>query len=149
MLTIALSELMSDVQVTQPKMDGSLEESGESQRLRRSLQQIAQESIGTDFLRECGLREDSLSTMPEGVNGQEWSWAGVAELSTNLLKAVEAAVGHALLVHFSLSFEYSDVIYSFLLYRCIRAPVSYFKCTWSGDFVLTIHLVTSCRVQRL
>ncbi|XP_024369391.1 guanine nucleotide exchange factor SPIKE 1 isoform X5 [Physcomitrium patens] len=97
MLTITLSELMSDVQVTHPKMDGSLEESGESQRLRRSLQQIAQESISADLLRECGLPEDSLTALPEGVNGQQWSWAGVAELSTSLLKAVDAAVGHALL----------------------------------------------------
>lgn len=100
MLTITLSELMSDVQVTQPKMDGSLEESGESQRLRRSLQQIAHESISADLLRECGLPEDSLTRVPEGVSGQQWSWAGVAELSTSLLRAVEAAVGHALLVPF-------------------------------------------------
>lgn len=105
MLTITLSELMSDVQVTHPKMDGSLEESGESQRLRRSLQQIAQESISADLLRECGLPEDSLTALPDGVNGQQWSWAGVAELSTSLLKAVDAAVGHALLVSFPTSFS--------------------------------------------
>lgn len=106
MLTITLSELMSDVQVTQPKMDGSLEESGESQRLRRSLQQIAQENISGDLLRECGLPEDTLISLPEGVNGLQWSWGGVAELSANLLEAVEAAVRHALLVLFSLSFVY-------------------------------------------
>lgn len=109
MLTITLSELMSDVQVTQPKMDGSLEESGESQRLRKSLQQLAQEGISADLLRECGLPEDSLTALPEGVNGHQWSWAGVAELSTSLLKAVEAAVGHALLVLSPLSFAYSNM----------------------------------------
>jgi hypothetical protein len=98
LLTITLSELMSDVQVTQHRMDGSLEESGESQRLRRSLRQIAQENISSDLLRECGLPENTLSAMPEGGGEQNWSWAAVAELSNSLLKAVEAAVGHALLV---------------------------------------------------
>lgn len=114
---------MSDVQVTQPKMDGSLEESGESQRLRRSLQQIAQESISADLLRECGLPEDSLTALPDGVNGHQWSWAGVAELSTSLLKAVEAAVAHALLVHFPLSFAYSNMPNSCVLFWCIGLTV--------------------------
>ena len=80
MLTITLSELISDVQVTQPKMDGSFEESGECQRLCRSLQQIAQESISADLLRECGLLEDSLTAVLEGVNDHQWGWAGVVEL---------------------------------------------------------------------
>ncbi|XP_073392859.1 guanine nucleotide exchange factor SPIKE 1 isoform X2 [Physcomitrium patens] len=97
LLTITLSELMSDVQVTQHRMDGSLEESGESQRLRRSLRQIAQENISTDLLRESGLPEGTLSALPDGGCEQIWSWAGVHELSNSLLKAVEAAVGHALL----------------------------------------------------
>ena len=97
LLTITLSELMSDVQVTQHRMDGSLEESGESQRLRRSLRQIAQENISSDLLRECGLPENTLIAMPGGGE-QNWSWAAVTELSSGLLKAVEAAVGHALLV---------------------------------------------------
>ncbi|XP_024370509.1 guanine nucleotide exchange factor SPIKE 1 [Physcomitrium patens] len=97
LLTITLSELMSDVQVTQHRMDGSLEESGESQRLRRSLRQISQENISLDLLRECGLPEDALSGKPDGGCEQNWSWAGVAELSSTLLKAVEAAVAHALL----------------------------------------------------
>lgn len=41
MLTITLSELMSDVQVTQTRMDGGLEKSGEAQRLQNSLRQMA------------------------------------------------------------------------------------------------------------
>lgn len=98
MLTITLSELMSDVQVTQPRMDGTLEESGESQRLRRSLQQIAAENISADLIRECGLPENTLTTMPESGCKHQWSWAGVTDLSTTLLTAVNAAVGHALLV---------------------------------------------------
>lgn len=98
LLTITLSELMSDVQVTQHRMDGSLEESGESQRLRRSLRQISQENISSDLLRECGLPENTLTAMPEGGCDQNWSWAAVTEVSSSLLKAVEAAVGHALLV---------------------------------------------------
>ena len=81
MLTITLSELISDVQVTQPKMDGSFKESGKCQRLRRSLQQIAQESITADLLQECGIPEDSLTVVLEGVNDHQWDWAGVAELS--------------------------------------------------------------------
>jgi hypothetical protein len=39
MLTITLSELMSDVQVTQVRMDGVLEKCGEAQRLQKSLLQ--------------------------------------------------------------------------------------------------------------
>lgn len=140
MLTITLSELMSDVQVTQPKMDGSLEESGESQRLRRTLQQISQESVSADLLRECGLPEDSLSALPEGVNGHKWSWAGVAELSTSLLKAVEAAVGHALLVLFPLSFVYSIKTNSCGLYWRIGLPVMCKNHAWV--FVLTVTFVT-------
>lgn len=100
MLTITLSELMSDVQVTHPRMDGTLEESGESQRLRRSLRQIAQENISPELLRECGLPDNTLTEMSEEGCEQQWSWDGVADLSSTLLKAVEAAVGHALLVCF-------------------------------------------------
>lgn len=100
MLTISLSELMADVQVTHPRMDGSLEESGESQRLRRSLQQIAQENISSEFLHECGLPETTLTAMPGGGCEHQWSWAAVTDLSTTLLKAVQAAVNHALLVLF-------------------------------------------------
>lgn len=100
MLTISLSELMADVQVTHPRMDGSLEESGESQRLRRSLQQIAQENISSEFLHECGLPETTLTAMPDGGCEHQWSWAAVTDLSTTLLKAVQAAVNHALLVLF-------------------------------------------------
>lgn len=100
MLTISLSELMANVQVTQPRMDGSLEESGESQRLRRSLQQISQESISLEFLRECGLPETTLTSMSGGGCEHQWSWAAVTDLSTTLLKAVQAAVNHALLVLF-------------------------------------------------
>lgn len=98
MLTITLSELMSDVQVTHPRMDGTLEESGESQRLRRSLRQIAQENVSLELLRECGLPDNTLTEMPEEGCEHQWSWDGVADLSNTLLKAVEAAVGHALLV---------------------------------------------------
>ncbi|XP_043693842.1 guanine nucleotide exchange factor SPIKE 1 [Telopea speciosissima] len=97
MLTITLSELMSDVQVTQMKSDGSLEESGEARRLGKSLQEMAHEASSLCILKECGLPENALIAIPDGFTVNRWSWADVKYLSDSLLQALDAGLEHALL----------------------------------------------------
>ncbi|KAL2461813.1 Guanine nucleotide exchange factor SPIKE 1 [Abeliophyllum distichum] len=93
-LTITLSELMSEVQVTQMRSDGTLEESGEARRLRKSLVEMADESLST--LIECGLPENALVTASERLDNL-WSWSDVKFLSDSLLLALDASLEHALL----------------------------------------------------
>jgi hypothetical protein len=102
MLTITLSELMSDVQVTQTRMDGQLEESAEAQRLRKSLQQMGAESLSPHLLEECGVSGSPLEVTPEGSSEDLWHWSEMADLATTLLKALDAATQHALLVSHSI-----------------------------------------------
>ncbi|KAH7554308.1 hypothetical protein JRO89_XS12G0160500 [Xanthoceras sorbifolium] len=97
MLTITLSELMSDVQVTQMKSDGTLEESGEARRLRKSLEEMADEAKSLSLLRECGIPESALSAIPERFSENRWSWSEVKYLSESLLLALDASLEHALL----------------------------------------------------
>ncbi|KAF5477312.1 hypothetical protein F2P56_003961 [Juglans regia] len=97
MLIITLSELMSDVQVTQMKSDGTLEESGEARRLRKSLEEMADESKSSNLLRDCGLPEGALATIPERSAENKWSWSEVKYLSDSLLLALDASLEHALL----------------------------------------------------
>ncbi|XP_022885410.1 guanine nucleotide exchange factor SPIKE 1 [Olea europaea var. sylvestris] len=96
-LTITLSELMSEVQVTQMKSDGTLEESGEACRLRKSLVEMADESRSVSILIECGLPENALVTTSERSENL-WSWSEVKSLSDSLLLALDASLEHALLV---------------------------------------------------
>ncbi|TVU01800.1 hypothetical protein EJB05_52737, partial [Eragrostis curvula] len=96
MLTITLSELMSDVQVTQMKSDGSLEESGEARRLRKSLEEMA-DVRSKDLLKECGLPVTALEAAPEGSTENRWSWVEVKHLSKCLVQALDAGLDHALL----------------------------------------------------
>lgn len=98
MLTITLSELMSDMQVTQMKSDGTLEESGEARRLRKSLEEMADEVKSSGLLKECGLSEDALLVTPENFKENRWSWSEVKSLSGSLLLALDASLEHALLV---------------------------------------------------
>ncbi|KAL2934079.1 Guanine nucleotide exchange factor SPIKE 1 [Bienertia sinuspersici] len=98
MLTITLSELMSDVQATLMKPDGSLEESGEEQRLRKSLEEMADEEKSPGLLRECGLPESALVAIPDKSTEDRWSWPQVKSLSDNLILALDASLEHALLV---------------------------------------------------
>lgn len=98
MLTITLSELMADVQVTQMRSDGGLEESSEARRLRKSLQEMAKKDINQEVLKDSGLSDNTLGTGPDGVQDNWWRWSEVVELSETLEKALEAAVEHALLV---------------------------------------------------
>lgn len=98
MLTITLSELMSDVQVTQMKSDGMLEESGEARRLRKSLEEMADDHRSPNLLRECGLPENALISIPERFAENRWSWSDVKSLSESLLMALDACLEHALLV---------------------------------------------------
>lgn len=89
---------MSDVQVTQMKSDGTLEESGEARRLRKSLEEMADESKSPDLLRECGLPESALVAIPERLAENQWSWSGVKYLADSLILALDASLEHALLV---------------------------------------------------
>ncbi|CAO2824221.1 unnamed protein product [Amaranthus hypochondriacus] len=97
MLTITLSELMSDVQATLMKPDGSFEESGEQKRLRKSLEEMADEVNSTSLLRECGLPESALVAIPENSTENRWSWSEVKSLSDSLTLALDASLEHALL----------------------------------------------------
>ncbi|CAH1442319.1 unnamed protein product [Lactuca virosa] len=97
MLTITLPELTSDVQVTQMKSDGTLEESGEACRLRKSLEEMADESKSGNLLTECGLPGTSLVDIPEKSTESKWSWSEVKFLSNSLLLALNASLEHALL----------------------------------------------------
>ncbi|KAK7317476.1 hypothetical protein RJT34_01744 [Clitoria ternatea] len=97
MLIITLSELMSDVQVTQMRSDGSLEESGEGRRLRKSLDEMKDETKSALLLKECGLPENALVTIPEEMTENRWSWSEVKYLSDSLLLALDASLEHALL----------------------------------------------------
>uniref|UniRef100_A0A804UJY8 Guanine nucleotide exchange factor SPIKE 1 n=1 Tax=Zea mays TaxID=4577 RepID=A0A804UJY8_MAIZE len=96
MLTITLSELLSDVQVTQMKSDGSLEESGEARRLRKSLEEMA-DVRSKDLLKDCGLPVTALEAAPDGSSDNMWSWAEVKHLSKCLVQALDAGLEHALL----------------------------------------------------
>jgi len=98
MLTITLSELMSDVQVTQTRMDGALEKSGEAQRLLNSLKQMAMSSYSKELLRDCGLPEDTLEAKLDKEGEDLWSWPEMSDLSETLLQALDAATEHALMV---------------------------------------------------
>ncbi|KAK7860198.1 guanine nucleotide exchange factor spike 1 [Quercus suber] len=75
MLIITLLELMSDVQVTQMKLDGTLEESGEARRLRKSLEEMSDEAKSPNLLRECGLSDSALVTIPKRSKENRWSWS--------------------------------------------------------------------------
>ncbi|KAI6674336.1 hypothetical protein NL676_002242 [Syzygium grande] len=97
MLTITISELMSEVQVTQMKSDGMLEESGEARRLRKSLEEMADEGNSPNILRECGLSENTLFSIPERMTENRWSWSEVKYLSDSLLLALDASLEHSLL----------------------------------------------------
>jgi hypothetical protein len=97
LLTITLSELMSDVQVTHMKSDNTLEESGEARRLQQSLSEMADEAKSVNLLRECGLPDDTLLIIPEKFTENRWSWAEVKHLSDSLVLALDASLGHALL----------------------------------------------------
>lgn len=97
-LTITLSELMSEVQVTHMKSDGTLEESGEARRLRKSLEEMADESKSPSVLKECGLPENALLASNEQLPQNCCSWSEVKVLSESLLLALDASLEHALLV---------------------------------------------------
>lgn len=118
MLIITLSELMSDVQVTQMKADGTLEESGEARRLRKSLEEVADAAKSPSLLRECGLPESALLEIPEKMTENRWSWSDVKYLSDGLLLALDASLEHALLVSF-----HSACINLFMAYICTYISV--------------------------
>lgn len=103
MLIITLSELMSEVQVTQMKPDGTLEESGEARRLRKSLEEMSNEDKSPSLLRECGLPESAPVAIPEKMTESKWSWSDVKYLSDSLLLALDGSLEHSLLVSITMS----------------------------------------------
>lgn len=98
MLTITLSELMSEVQVTRMRSDGSLEETGEALFLRKSLEEMADEVRSPDLVRDCGLPPNALEAILKGSTDNRWTWLEVKYLSDSLLLALDAGTEHALLV---------------------------------------------------
>lgn len=84
------------------KTDGTLEESGEARRLRKSLEEMANESKSPSVLRECGLPETALVGSNEQLSDNRWSWSEVKVLSDSLLLALDASLEHALLVNLTL-----------------------------------------------
>lgn len=122
MLTITLSELMSDVQVAQMRPDGSMEESGEARRLRKSLEEVADESKCEMNLCECGLTSTTLNVVQEGFAENKWSWPEVKRLSQCLILALDAGLEHALLV----SILSSDLLANFFFFStCVNYRLSY------------------------
>ncbi|PKA58555.1 hypothetical protein AXF42_Ash008842 [Apostasia shenzhenica] len=97
MLTITLSELMSEVQVTRMTSDGSLEETGEAQCLRKSLGEMADEDMSADLLRYCGLPVNVLEAIHKDTTDNCWSWSEVKYVSNSLLQALDAGLEHAFL----------------------------------------------------
>ncbi|KAG6516454.1 hypothetical protein ZIOFF_026919 [Zingiber officinale] len=97
MLTITLSELMSDIQVAQMKPNGNLEESGEAWRLRKSLEEMADQRLNVQLINDCGLPGNALEAFPENSTDNLWSWSEVKYLSGSLLLALDAALEHAVL----------------------------------------------------
>lgn len=112
MLTITLSELMSDVQVTQMKSDGTLEESGEARRLRNSLEEMADETKSGNLITECGLPENALGTIPDTLAEKKWSWSEVKVLANSIILALDASLEHALLVIYVLPLSFTRPLYS-------------------------------------
>ncbi|GAB2256806.1 hypothetical protein Droror1_Dr00022865 [Drosera rotundifolia] len=96
-LTITVSELISDVQVTQIKPDGTLEESGEARGLKKSLEELADESKSPLLLAECGIPEKSLVAKAESGTEDRWSWSEVKHLSESLIMALDPSLEHAIL----------------------------------------------------
>ena len=81
------------------KPDGRLEES-EARRLRKSLEEMSDEAKSPNLLRECGLSDSALVTIPERSEENRWSWSEVKYLSDSLLLALDGSLEHALLVSF-------------------------------------------------
>ncbi|XP_020585015.1 guanine nucleotide exchange factor SPIKE 1, partial [Phalaenopsis equestris] len=97
MLTITLSELMSEVQVTRMRSDGSLEETGEARFLRKSLEEMADEGRSAELVRGCGLPPNALEAIHKGSADNRWTWLEVKYLSDCLILALDAGIEHALL----------------------------------------------------
>ncbi|CAA6654525.1 unnamed protein product [Spirodela intermedia] len=129
MLTITLSELMSDVQVTQMRSDGSLEESGEARRLRRSLEEMADEVGSPALLKACGVPQNALEVVPEGSADNRWSWPEAKHLSDNLIQALDAGLEHTLLASQMTADRYASAE-SFHKLAMAYAPVPDLHIMW-------------------
>lgn len=130
MLTITLSELMSDVQVTHMKPDGNLEESGEARRLRKSLEEMADERKSPSLLRECSLPEAALVSISENAVGSQWSWPEVKHLVDSLILALDASLEHALLQAPVMNIDRYAAAESFYKLAVAFAPVPDLHIMW-------------------
>ncbi|XP_074303496.1 guanine nucleotide exchange factor SPIKE 1 isoform X1 [Silene latifolia] len=130
MLTITISELMSDVQVSLMKPDGTLEESGEARRLRKSLEEMADEGKSLILLRDCGLSESLVVAIPEKSTENRWSWSEVKHLSDNLLLALDASLEHALLQGPVMNIDRYAAAESFCKLAVAFAPVPDLHIMW-------------------
>ncbi|EPS68174.1 hypothetical protein M569_06596, partial [Genlisea aurea] len=128
-LTITLSELMSEVQITHMKPDGSLEESGEARRLRKSLEEIADEDESINRLKECGIPENALVSGAKLSPEKCWSWPTVKILSDSLLLALDASLEHALLSSVMILDKYAAAE-SFYKLATAFAPVPDLHIMW-------------------
>ncbi|KAK7820251.1 guanine nucleotide exchange factor spike 1 [Quercus suber] len=68
-----------------------VKESGEARRLRKSLEEMSDEAKSPNLLRECGLSDSALVTIPERSEENRWSWSEVKYLSDSLLLALMEA----------------------------------------------------------
>ncbi|KAL7144248.1 hypothetical protein ABFS83_08G246800 [Erythranthe nasuta] len=128
-LTITLSELMSEVQVTHMKSDGTLEESGEACRLRKSLEEMADESESLNIFEEFGLPEKPLVASNEQSPDHCCTWSEVKVLSDSLLLALDASLEHALLASVMTLDRYSAAE-SFYKLAMAFAPVPDLHIMW-------------------
>ncbi|KAL9243906.1 hypothetical protein vseg_017743 [Gypsophila vaccaria] len=130
MLSITLSELMSDVQVSVMKPDGTLEESGEARRLRKSLEQMADEVQSPLLLKDCGLSDSLVVAIPEKSTENNWSWSEVKYLSDNLILALDASLEHALLQGPVMNIDRYAAAESFYKLAVAYAPVPDLHIMW-------------------
>ncbi|KAF3438782.1 hypothetical protein FNV43_RR21547 [Rhamnella rubrinervis] len=96
MLIISLSELMSDMQGTQMKSDGTLEESGEAQRYRNFLEEMADESEHKSQPVEGGWTSGQCTVSNSRKNYGEQVVMVIGEISPDsFLLALDARLEHA------------------------------------------------------
>eukprot|EP00850_Spirogloea_muscicola_P021053 SM000234S07913 [mRNA] locus=s234:83605:85910:- [translate_table: standard] len=91
MLTMTLSELLSDLRVLERTPDDNLVETGDVDRLRMSLAQLGIQSPA-----DCGLPEQVCDmTIDDAVGEKAWQWEGVKDLRCTLQGVLEAFLDHS------------------------------------------------------
>eukprot|EP00850_Spirogloea_muscicola_P023066 SM000326S12434 [mRNA] locus=s326:106260:112275:- [translate_table: standard] len=94
LLTMTLSELMSDSRLLDLASAGRVVETGDVERLRMSLDQLFSKSASAALLRDCGLAQGSLEAFD--VSGRSrWDWQEVEDLSKSLQNVLGAFIEHS------------------------------------------------------